>query len=131
MTGKLDPEARKLLEDVNFANLATIMPDGSIQVTPVWVDHDGERVLINTAVGRQKERNLRHDSRVGLDVFDMHNPYHYVAIRGSVVERIHEGALEHIDKLARKYLGVDKYPNLQPGEQRVILAIEPEHVSVH
>jgi PPOX class probable F420-dependent enzyme len=126
----LSPKVRALLEAPNFGSLATIMSDGSIHVTPVWVDHDGEHVLFNTSEGRQKLRNLRRDSRVGLAVFDMGNPYHYVSIRGHVVEMTHQGAVEHINKLARKYLGVDQYPYLQPGEQRVIVLIEPEHVSV-
>jgi PPOX class probable F420-dependent enzyme len=127
---QLSPEARELIEAANFASLATLMPDGSIQVTPVWIDHDGEHVLFNTAEGRQKTRNLRRDGRVGLDVFDLQNPYHHVSIRGHVVSMTHEGALAHIDKMAKKYLGVDKYPNLQPGEQRVIVAIEPEHMAM-
>ncbi len=110
-----------------FGYVATIMPDGSPQVTPVWVDYDGTHVIFNTAKGRVKERNLRRDGRVALTVSDPNNPYRYVQVRGRA-EISEEGADAHIDKLAKKYLGVDKYPYRQPGEVRLIVRISPEAV---
>ena len=109
-----------------FANLATIMPDGSPQVTPVWCDYDGKHVLFNTAEGRLKDRNLRRDPRVALSIMDPENPYRYLQIRGRVVDVTKKGADQHIDKMAKKYLNKDKYPFRQPGEERVIFKIEPE-----
>ena len=96
MAVALSNGVRKLLESPNFAHLATVMPDGSPQVTPVWVDYDGEHVLVDTAEGRQKPRNLRRDPRVALSVVDQGNAYAWVAIRGRVVELTHENADEHI-----------------------------------
>ena len=110
-----------------FANLATLMPGGEPQVTPVWVDYDGRYVLINTAEGRQKDKNLTRDGRVSLSIMDPDNPYRYLEIRGRVAERTRDGADQHIDSLSRKYLGQDKYPYRQPGEVRVIFKIQPEH----
>jgi PPOX class probable F420-dependent enzyme len=110
-----------------FANLATLMPSGSPQVTPVWCDWDGSHVLVNTAAGRQKDRNMSRDPRVSLSILDPENHYRYVEIRGRVVERTQQGAAAHIDKMAKKYLGQDKYPYAQPGEVRVLYKIQPEH----
>jgi PPOX class probable F420-dependent enzyme len=126
----LSPGAVKLLQEPQLAQLATIMPDGSPQVTPVWVDvePDGSHVLINTADGRLKARNTAHDPRVAVSVVAADNPWRYAIVRGKVVEQRHEGADEHIDKLAKKYLGQDTYPFRQPTERRVILRIKPEHV---
>ena len=118
-----------LFETKALASLATIMPDGSPQVTPVWVDFDGEAVIVNTAVGRVKDRNLQRDGRATLAVIDPKNPYRYLEVRGKVIERTHEGADAHIDRMAKKYLGVDTYPNRRPGEIRVIYRILPEHFS--
>ncbi len=129
MAVSLSDGVRKLLESPNFAHLATVMPDGSPQVTPVWVDYDGAHVLVNTAEGRQKPRNLRREPRVALSVVDQDNAYTWVAIRGRVVELTHENADEHIDRLSKKYLGRDSYPARKAGEQRVIVKIEPEHVA--
>src|SRR5579859_1982152 len=112
-----------------FAHLATLMPDGQPQVTPVWVDFDGNRVVINTAEGRQKDKNLQRDGRVALSIFDPDNPYRYLEVRGRIAERTREGADAHIDAMAKKYLGKDKYPFRQPNEVRVIYRIEPEHIS--
>ena len=120
---------RKLLEGRNFAHLATVMPDGSPQVSAVWVDYDGRYVLVNTAEGRQKPRNLRRDTRVALSIVNQENPYASATIRGRAVELTHDGADEHIDKLAKKYLGQDRYPYRQPGEQRLIVKIEPMKMS--
>jgi PPOX class probable F420-dependent enzyme len=113
----------------SFANLATLMPGGEPQVTPVWIDFDGDRVLFNTAAGRQKDKNLQRDARVSLSISDPDNPYRYLEVRGRVSERTTSGADEHIDKMAKKYLGQDRYPHRQPGEVRVIFKITPEHVT--
>lgn len=118
-----------LFETKALASLATIMPDGRPQVTPVWVDFDGEAVIVNTAAGRVKDRNLQRDGRATLAVIDPKNPYRYLEVRGKVIERTHEGADAHIDRMAKKYLGVDTYPNRRPGEIRVIYRILPEHFS--
>jgi PPOX class probable F420-dependent enzyme len=123
------PKFRELLEKPLFAHLATIMPDGSPHVSPVWFDFDGHVVRVNSARGRQKDRNMRRDPRVALSVPDSANPYHYVQIRGRVTGIEEAGADEHIDHLAKRYLGVERYPNRQPGEVRVIYTIEPERVS--
>jgi PPOX class probable F420-dependent enzyme len=120
---------REILEQVTFAHLATLMPDGSPQVNPVWFEFDGRVVRVNSARGRQKDRNMRRDPRVALSVQDPANPYHYVQIRGRVMTIEEAGADEHIDRLAKRYLGVDRYPHRQPGEVRVIYTIEPERVS--
>jgi len=112
-----------------FANLATLMPDGTPQVTPVWCDFDGQHVLINTAVGRMKDRNLQRDPRTSMSILDPDNPYRYLEVRGTVVERTLSGADEHIDKMAKKYMGVERYPGRQPGEVRVIYKIKPERFS--
>lgn len=109
-----------------FGHLATLMPDGSPQVTPVWVDFDGEHVLVNTARGRQKDLNVERDPRVALEIQDPDNPYHYLQVRGRVVEVTEEGADQHIDKLSKKYTGNERYQNHQPGDVRVIYKIVPE-----
>jgi PPOX class probable F420-dependent enzyme len=109
-----------------FAQLATIMPDGSPQVSPVWFEYDGNHILINSARGRVKDQNMRRDSRVGLDIMDPDNPYRHLSIRGRVVDITEKGADDHIDKLTKKYIGQDKYPYRGDGEVRVIYKIEPE-----
>jgi PPOX class probable F420-dependent enzyme len=109
-----------------FANLATLMPNGSPQVTPVWVDYDGRHVLINTAEGRQKDKNLQRDGRVAMSIIDPENPYRYLEVRGHIAQRTREGADEHIDAMARKYLGKDKYPYRQAGEVRVLYKVEAD-----
>ena len=119
---------RRLLEEPNFGAMATVMPDGSPQVTTVWVDTDGKHILVNTAEGRQKPRNIRRDNRVALSIFDRQNPYAQATVRGKIVDILAEGADAHIDKLAKRYLGKDTYPFRQPGEQRLILKIEPERI---
>jgi len=129
MAGEMSQGVRKLFEEATIGHLATVMPDGSPQVTPVWVDFDGEYILVNTAEGRQKPRNIRRDPRVAISVTREGNPFAYAQVRGRVVEITSEGAEEHIDRLAKKYLGRDKYPLRQPGERRIILKIAPEHVS--
>jgi PPOX class probable F420-dependent enzyme len=111
-----------------FAQLATVNADGSPQVTPVWVDYDGKHLLVNTARGRVKTKNLERNPRVALAIADPENPYRYVGIQGRVVEMTEQGADAHIDKMAKKYLNKDAYPYRQPGEKRVIVKIVPEKV---
>jgi len=119
-----------LFKKKSFAQLATLMADGSPQVSPVWVDYDGKHILINTAKGRTKDKNMRRDPRVGLDLMDPENPYRHLSVRGRVVDITEKGADEHIDKLTKKYIGQDKYPHRQPGEVRVIYRIEPKGAHV-
>jgi PPOX class probable F420-dependent enzyme len=113
-----------------FAQLATLMPDGAPHVAPVWFDYDGENILVNTAKGRVKDRNMRRDPRVGMDILDPDNPYRHLSIRGRVVGITEQGADDHINKLAKKYIDKDLYPYRQPGEVRVIYKIHPEHTFV-
>jgi PPOX class probable F420-dependent enzyme len=110
-----------------FAQLATLMPDGTPQVSPVWFEYDGTNILINTAKGRVKDKNMRRDPRVGIDILDPDNPYRHLSIRGRVVEITEQGADELIDKLTKKYTGQDKYPYRGPGEVRVTYKIEAQH----
>jgi PPOX class probable F420-dependent enzyme len=112
-----------------FAVLATTMPDGSPQVTPVWFDYKDGIVRVNTAKGRVKARNLKTGAAVALAVIDPDNPYRYIQIRGRVRRVSEEGAGPHIDSLAKKYLGKDKYPNAAPGEVRLMCEIEPASAS--
>jgi hypothetical protein len=114
-----------LTQKTAFAHLATIMKDGSPQVTPVWFDYTNGHVRVNTAKGRVKARNLHEGARVALSILDPDNPYRYLQIRGQVVRATEEGASAHIDSLAKKYLGKDKYPFSQPGEVRIRYEIEP------
>ena len=124
------PESFKdLFTKVAFAHLATCMADGSPQVTPVWVDYDGSHVRVNSAKGRLKDKNMRRDKRVALSIQDPENAYRYIAVRGEIVEITEQGADAHIDALAKKYLGKDRYPFRGPGEVRVIYKIRPEKVS--
>jgi PPOX class probable F420-dependent enzyme len=109
-----------------FAQLATIMPDGTPQVSPVWFEFDGQNIVINSAKGRVKDQNMRRDPRVGLDIMDPDNPYRHLSIRGRVVDITEKGADEHIDKLTKKYIGQDRYPYRGPGEVRVIYKIQLE-----
>jgi PPOX class probable F420-dependent enzyme len=108
-----------------FANIATVMKDGSPQVTPVWFDYADGKIRVNTARGRVKSRTLRKRAPVALAIMDPDNPYRYLQIRGRVVNATEEGADAHIDSLAMKYLGKDKYPFRQPGEVRIRYEIEP------
>ncbi|HWE63293.1 MAG TPA: PPOX class F420-dependent oxidoreductase [Chloroflexota bacterium] len=128
MAEQIPQNYRDLFEKRAYAHLATLMPDGTPQVTPVWVDFDGVYVLINSAKGRRKDINMEHRPKVGVELTDPDNPYRYLSIRGHVEEITEEGADAHIDKLAKKYLGVDSYPNRVPGEIRRIYKILPDHV---
>ena len=122
---------RDLFNKRAFASLATRMPNGDVQVTPVWVDVDDGNLLFNSARGRLKDKNVRRDPRVTLTLMDPDNPYRYLEVRGRVVDVTEQGADQHINKLAKKYLGVDKYPYSQPGEVRVLYRVKPEHVHAY
>ena len=128
MPAELSDKAIRLIDGKNFAFLATILPDGSPHVAPVWIDREGDTILVNTAVGRAKQRNVTRDSRVALSIADQNNMYDKVVIRGRLRLQTLEGADAHIDKLAKKYIGKDKYPWRTPKEKRIILKIEPTHL---
>ena len=120
-----------LFERETYAHFATLMPDGTPQVTPVWVDYDPDtdHVLVNTARGRQKERNASRDPKVSLSMTDPDNPYRFLSIRGEVVELSEEGAVEHINELARRYMDVEEYPGFDDEEgARVQIRIRPDDV---
>ena len=129
MATQIPEEVKDIFKKRAFAHLATVMPDGSPQVTPVWVDYDGTHVRINSAKGRLKDKNMRRDKRVALAVQDPDNPYRYVEVRGTVDDITESGADADIDALAKKYLDKDKYPFRAPGEVRVIYKIRPEKIS--
>jgi PPOX class probable F420-dependent enzyme len=117
---------RDILDKKAFAHLATLGGDGAPQVTPVWLDFDGTHIRINTARGRVKDRNMQTNPLVTLSIQDPDNPYRYVQIRGRVAEMTEQGADAHIDALAKKYIGQDRYPWKRPGEVRVTVKIAPE-----
>lgn len=120
-----------LFDRRSFAHLSTLMPDRTPQVTPVWVDYDADTnyILVNTARGRRKERNVTENPDVGVSILDPDDPYRYLSIRGRVVELTEDGAREHIDTLARRYLDVDEYPYHDRDEgARVIVSIRPDRV---
>ena len=120
---------RDLFEKKAFAHLATLNPDGTPQVTPVWVDYDGKHIVVNSARGRRKDKNMEQNRAVALSIQDPENPYRYLEVRGRVEEITEDGADQHIDKMAKKYMGVDKYPYRQSSEKRVMYKIKPEHTS--
>jgi PPOX class probable F420-dependent enzyme len=130
MSETIEGRAREILNDKNFAHVATIREDGTPHVTPVWVDVDDGHVVLNTAEGRAWPKLARRDPRVTITVQNLENPYEYVTIRGRVDEVTDEGADEHIDSMAKKYLGEDEYPFRQPGEERIKFRIRPEKVTV-
>ena len=121
---------RELFEKKTFAHLATLMPDGSPQVTPVWIDYDADadRLFVNTERDRQKEKNARNDSHVAVSMTDPANPYRMLSVRGEVDDLTTDGARAHIDELAKRYMGEEQYPNPIQTE-RVIISIRPEQVS--
>lgn len=129
MPASIPEQYLDLFEKPAVADLATIMADGSPQVSPVWLDFDGTHILINSAKGRVKDRNMRRDGRVAISLLDPSNPYRRLQIRGEVVEITEEGADDLIDKLAYKYLGLEKYPYRRSDEVRVNYKIEPAHVT--
>ena len=129
MAATLTKRDREIFEGKNFAHLVTLMPDGSPHASPVWIDIEGDTILVNAAEGRVKTKNIRRDPRVAISILDSDHPYGgVVLVRGTVKEVTHDGADDHIDKLARKYTNRERYPWRQPGEQRVLFKIEPEHV---
>jgi len=127
---KIPQSHADILDKPSFVHLSTLMSDGSPQASAVWVDVDGPFIVVNSAEGRLKDRNIRRDPRVALSVTDPDNPYRSMMIRGRVAKITNEGADEHINKMAKKYMGVDEYPFRQPGEVRVLYYIEPERVAV-
>ena len=129
MPAGIPEKFRDLFDKRAFGVLGTLMPDGTPQVTPVWVDYDGTHVLVNTARGRAKDKNMSRDPRVSVAIIDPQNPYRYLEVRGRVVDISEDGADQHIDKMAKKYMGQEKYPGRQPGEVRVLYKIAPEKFS--
>lgn len=129
MSAAIPETHREILDKKAFAHLATLMPDGAPQVTPVWCEFDGTHVWVNSAKGRRKDRNMRRDARVSLSLCDPDDSYRYLEIRGQVVEITESGADNHIDRLAYKYLGEEEYPHRRDGEIRVIYKIEPQSFS--
>ncbi|MFC3478398.1 PPOX class F420-dependent oxidoreductase [Halobacterium litoreum] len=124
-------EYHDLFEKRSFLSFGTLTPDGAPHVTPVWVsyDEDAEHILVNTARGRRKDKNLRNDGRVGGCILDPDDPYRYVGFQGEVVELTTDGAVEHIDELARRYMDVDEYPHHgEEDGERVLVRIEPTRV---
>jgi PPOX class probable F420-dependent enzyme len=119
---------RDLFDKKAFAHIATIGADGTPQVTPVWIDYDGTHIRFNTARGRVKTKNLERNPTVALSVQDPENPYRYVQVKGRVTEMTEKGADEHIDALAKKYLGQDRYPHRRTGEVRVTVKVSPEKI---
>jgi len=134
-TVQLTEPIARLFQGKNFAFVSTLMKDGSPQITPTWVDIEKNNeysILVNTAEGRIKHKNLSRDPRLAISVINGGNPYEMVTIQGKVIEQItRDAADEHIDKLAKKYLDLDKYPGRSPGEKRVILKIKPEKIFYH
>lgn len=129
MATSISPGFKKLLSEPAFCEVATLMADGSPQIMQVWVDTDGEHILVNTSENRQKTRNVRRDPRVAVNVVDPNNAWRLASVRGKVVDVTTDGADDLIDQLAQKYLGQEKYPFRQPGEVRVTLKIAPEKVN--
>lgn len=125
--GILTEPVIKIIKDKNFAFLGTIMKDGRPQVSPIWIDIDDNNniLLFNTAQGRIKHKNISRDPRVSLSLVDKNNPYSMVTIQGTIIEQTTIGADEHIDKLAKKYLNIDRYPSHSPLVKRVICKIKP------
>lgn len=119
-------DAVHLLEGQHLAHVATLMEDGSPQVTPVWIGHEGDLVTFNTAKGRLKEKNLKRDPRVAISIIDSDNPYVPLVIQGEAVEITEDGADDDINALAKRYLDEDIYPFRQPGEERIIVKIQPD-----
>ena len=128
MPATISPGFQKLLQEPAYCQLATLMPDGSPQITQVWVGTDGEHILINTAEGRQKELNVRRDPRVAVNVVDPANAWRIAMVRGRVVDATTAGADQLIDELAKKYLNEDTYPFRRPEEVRVTLKVVPEKI---
>ena len=125
---KLSEKAIKLIDGKNFGNLAFVMADGSPHVSPVWVDREGDLILVNTAEGRAKARYLKNNHRVALSIFNQQNPYEKVVIKGRVLDMTKKGAEEHNSKMSVKYLGTSNNPHRQAGVGRILVKIEPERI---
>jgi PPOX class probable F420-dependent enzyme len=130
MADTLSAKARALIARPVLASLTTLSKNGSPQVTPLWIDQDGDDLLFNTAMGRVKERHMENDPRVAVSVVDPDDQYNVVAVRGTVVDITTDGADEHIDALAKKYLGVDSYPMRQEGEVRIKVRVRTDHIAM-
>jgi PPOX class probable F420-dependent enzyme len=129
MANELTDPQKAFLDEKHYGFVTTLLPDGSPQTTVVWVDHDGENVIFNTARGRLKTRNLERDPRVSVAVIDPANPFQKSLVVRGRAELVDEGADDHIDRLTVKYLGQDRYPFRRPGEQRVTVRVIPDKVS--
>ena len=130
MADVLSEKARALITRPVLASLATLNPDGSPQITPLWVDLDGDDVVFNTAQGRKKARNLERDARVAVTVIDPDDQYNVVAFQGTVTDVATAGADAHIDALAKKYLGVESYPMRREGEVRIRVTVRTDHIAM-
>jgi PPOX class probable F420-dependent enzyme len=130
MPDTLSAKARELIARPVLASLTTLGPDGSPQVTPLWIDRDGDDLLFNTAQGRVKARHMEHEPRVAVSVIDPDDPYNVVALRGTVTDMTTEGADAHIDSLAQKYLGLDAYPMRREGEVRIKVRVRTDHIAM-
>jgi PPOX class probable F420-dependent enzyme len=128
MAATIPQSFRDLFDKKAFAHIATVGPDGTPQVTPVWIDFDGNQIRVNTAKGRVKAKNLERNPKVAISIQDPENPYRYVQVRGRVTEITEKGADAHIDALAKKYLGQDRYPGRKPGEVRLTVKVTPEKI---
>lgn len=125
----IDSRYLDLLESTALAHVATIGPGGEPQVNPVWFGWDGTNLRFSQTTGRQKYRNLSREPRVALAIVDPSNPYRYLEIRGRVVAVEPDPELDFINSMAKKYLGEDRYPWHQPGDERVIIVVAPEHTT--
>jgi len=125
---KLSNKVRKLIDGKNFASAATLMPDGSPQVATVWIDRDGDTIILNATRSRQRTRNLKRDPRIAISVFDQDNPYSSASIRGKVLEITEKGGEEHIDKMNMKYHGTPKYAYHTPNDPRVLIRVEATRI---
>jgi PPOX class probable F420-dependent enzyme len=130
MADVLSEKARALITRPLLASLATLNPDGSPQITPLWIDLEGDDVVFNTAQGRRKARNLERDARVAVTVIDPDDPYNVVAFQGTVTDVTTDGADAHIDALAKKYLGVDTYPMRREGEVRLRVTVRTDRIAM-
>jgi PPOX class probable F420-dependent enzyme len=126
---KIPEQHQNILESKGFAHVATIGPHGEPQSTPVWFDWDGQYIRFSQTKTRQKYRNLRRDPHIALSITDPNNPYHYLEVRGKVARIEEDPNKKFIDSMAKKYMGEDKYPWSQPGEERVVVYVQPEHIT--
>ncbi len=126
---RLSTKAKELIDGKNFGSVTTLMQDGSPQVAPLWIDREGDTIILNTTRSRQRTKNLRRDQRVAITVFDHGNPYSNVSIRGKAIEITEEGAEEHIDRMSMKYLGKPyPYEDRTPKDPRVLIRVEAERI---